>query len=207
MKYRDLIFVLMIVAVGVLWWSGPQTAASENEPQPEQTVSQAKPVNTPAASPMPPKIPVVKMSPIPMKEMDASDFPRPTLKVVAVGQPGSLQDLVIQAKLESEDPVSLHTTEDGKPYVSVTATIGDKYWTFRSVGTILDSNKSEPAKTLEWETRLSELQPPPNPGELESAFKTQEVQWVMSLDEAEEETNMMSRRVVMPLMGPFTTKP
>ena len=39
MKYRDLILVLVLVAVGVLWWSGPQTAASENPEGSTQAVA------------------------------------------------------------------------------------------------------------------------------------------------------------------------
>ena len=65
MKYRDLIFMLMVVAVGMMWWSGARSATMEDEPQHTETVAKAEPIEAETPAPMPPKIKVTPQPKLP----------------------------------------------------------------------------------------------------------------------------------------------
>ena len=204
MKYRDLIFVLTLVALGVLWWSGPQSVASEAQESPTETVVAEEEVPTRQASPQPTvATPVEKLD----IRMDAADLPRPVLTLSVKNQTTELQDLVVAAKLTSTEPASVYIRRDtGRPEVELTASLGERYWRFRSNG---DNRNTAPqtVKELSWEVKLSELEEPDDIAELRSLYKTNELNWVMTVTEAEEETNPMTRRVIWPIMGGFTTSP
>ena len=62
-------------------------------------------------------------------------------------------------------------------------------------------------KELSWEVELSEFGEPDNMDELRSLYKENELNWVMTITETKEKTNPMSRRVIWPIMGAFTTNP
>lgn len=201
MKYRDLIFVLALVALGVLWWSGPQSVASEAQESPTVIAAEAP---TQQASPQPTVATPIEKGEI---RMERADLPRPALTLSVKNQATELQDLVISAKLVSTEPASVYIRQDtGRPEVVLTASFGERYWHFRSDG---DNRNTAPqsVKELSWDVKLSELVEPDGIDELRSLYKSQELNWVMTVTEAEEETNPMTRRVIWPIMGGFTTTP
>ena len=209
MKYRDLILVLVLVAVGVLWWSGPQTAASENPEGSTQAVAiEATPAaqRTPAVESSPQPSPAIVIEKLP-RRMDPTDLPRPVLTLAVKTKPENVEDLVISARLKTTEPAWVYVRSDsGDPEVEITASLGEQYWSFRSNG---DLRNTTPRKVeeLSWDVKLSALVEPEKMDELRSAYKKSTLNWVMTVTEAEEETNPMTRRVVMPIMGGFTTVP
>lgn len=210
MKYRDLILVLVLVAVGVLWWSGPQSAASENPEGPARAVAtEATPAarKTPAAEISPQPSPAIVIDKLP-RRMDPTYLPRPVLTLTVKNEPEKLENLVISANLKTTEPAWVYVRSDsGNPEVMITASLGEQYWSFRSKADLRDDAPRKVEEDLSWDVKLSELVEPEKMDELRSAYQKSALNWVMTVAEAEEKTNPMTRRVAFPIMGVFTTGP
>lgn len=205
MKYRELVFVLVVVAVVILWISGPQTRAEDKpqEPIAKQTVAEPTPGETVTLDRPPLKAAPPESNP----RMEPEAFyNHPRVEVKVVGTPERLDDLVVRAKLVVSEPLSIRIMEDGKPFVGLVCQVDEEVYPFASRG---DAGKGrvEQATAGQWEIRLSDLQYPEKVEALRAAFLSNKIEWTLSLHEAEEETNPMTRRIVMPVMGGFVTNP
>lgn len=202
MKYRDLVLVLVFVAVGVLWWSGPQSVASEAQEKPPQVAASSEPTPTDQTL-----VQVQKQNKQgASKAQELGEMPRPNLQL-SVEEAKRLDDLVITARLTSNEPVSvLIGKETGHPQVVLTASLGERYWQFRSkeeeqVEDFIPKSTTD----LSWQVRISDLVAETDDQELRTIYEKEKLDWVMTLTEAQEKTNPMTRRVVWPIMGSFTT--
>lgn len=149
MRYRDLVFVLCLVAVAAVWWSTPQ--------EPPPTLAESEVLASPVVTASPD---ADKLEEAPLK-LDSSEFsapitPKLELRLKSRGQ--SLEDIVLQATLTTEVDALIPMVE-GQPLTTVTTD---------HVGYLLNwrlRSKKEPqnrelkkGETLSWELRMASFE-------------------------------------------------
>lgn len=203
MKYRDLVFALMIVAVVAIWWSGPQSA-SEDPTSPPRPVTKKSPADPATQTPAPSKLPLVRLTPQPQMLLSTPGLPRATLSASALPAE-KLDDLVVSVQLVATEPYDVQIDQDGKPLIILTGQLDDQFWTFRS---IQNGNRGQSVTDLSWEVRLADLEQPERLEHLRAIFSEHEIQWTVTVEEAADKANVMTRRIlIMPPVGGFITKP
>ena len=131
-------------------------------------------------------------------------LPRATLSASALPAE-KLDDLVVSVQLVATEPYDVQIDQDGKPLIILTGQLDDQFWTFRS---IQNGNRGQSVTDLSWEVRLADLEQPERLEHLRAIFSEHEIQWTVTVEEAADKANVMTRRIlIMPPVGGFITKP
>ena len=185
MKYRDLIFVICLVALGALGWS---TLAADS---PEAL-----------SSPQAVKSPSPGVAPV-------SDTPR-QLQLKVEGQAKTLEELVVEVTILPQADLTVPLNKDGVPVADLFLSLDDKTWAF----TMPDRApvfRAEVDKLdgFAWKIAVADLTAPSDIDALRAVFGTTRLQISTMFDEIESdgENDMFRRRVVGVVSGTTTLEP
>jgi len=206
MKYRDLVLILVLVAVAVVWLGSDRQpgAAHADEPQ-------ANPPSTPFVE----KTPVSldgwkpKSSPETIDKQLFASTASSRLTISPIGTPEKLEDLVVKVTADAKaGPIIVPVDNRGVACVSFSLYHQERIWNFPDNSVDLKGSiEVQKGSKKSWEIPLSRFERPPHFDTVAELYGREPLKLVAFLDEEAADPNPMSRRISVLLTGETVLEP
>lgn len=196
MKYRDLIFVICLVALGALAWSSLSAKPSNDSPAVWEVTES----------------PLALESPTPQNKKLPKTVPEspPSLHLAIEGRPGRVEELVVEVSVHPQDYLTVHLNMEKVPVADLFLTLGEKTWTFKTRDRVpVAEFQVDKLDGYSWKLVVKDMIPPPDIDSLRTVFgsNTLEISAVIQEGEGQTEDDMFRRRVIRMISGTTTLEP
>lgn len=206
MKYRDLVFILVLVAVAVVWLSSDR--------QPEVARADEAQTNAPS-TPFVEKTPVSidgwkrKSSPETIDKRLFASTALSGLTISPIGTPEKLEDLVVKVTVDATtQTINVPVDNRGVACVSFSLYHQERIWNFPDNSVDLKGSiEVQKGSKKSWEIPLSRFERPPNFHTVAELYGREPIKLVAFLDEDAADPNPMSRRISVLLTGETVLEP